>query len=285
MASGAIDIQRWGQALFAACRQGQAGAVASLLAQVEELEPLVDGEDPIQDAPPSGARRAARAALGVAVKGDHAQCAKALVLALSTRDGFVWRAALPQAAASGSRECVKLLTAKARENGIFAPSLALEHATCVGDAECVKMLAAARDPADKSADALKLAARDGLTECVEALLPVSEAADSGALTRAVWEGHADCASLLIGPSSDKERAQALQLAAQHGIGECALMLAQAMEASAGAIQRLAMAGWIAKRHGHDALAGEMEQRAQAMEQKLSLESHTPTPGPTPSRRL
>lgn len=112
----------------------------------------------------------------------------------------------------------------------YGKSVALRIAAEQGHSECVEVLIPVSDPMAKDSLALRVAACYGHAECVKLLIPVSapKANDSNALHLAARSGQVDCVRLLL-PVSDPKvlNCNPLRLAASNGHVECFLLLMQA----------------------------------------------------------
>lgn len=96
-----------------------------------------------------------------------------------------------------------------------------------GDIAKVQRLILTSEPAYNDSQALRVAARCGLVECLIALIPFSDpkANDSHALRLAAQYGHAACVQILIPISDPKAReSRALQFASEYGHIECMNLL-------------------------------------------------------------
>lgn len=78
-------------------------------------------------------------------------------------------------------------------------SAALRAAAAQGHSACVQLLIKHSNPYDRKSEALGVAAANGFTECVKLLVPVSDprANSYKSLIDALYNGHTECVKLLV----------------------------------------------------------------------------------------
>ena len=127
----------------------------------------------------------------------------------------------------GDAEQLSSLITQCKKKSMAVMNEALRIASKNGHTECVKILIDVSTPKTSSSYALRLASENGHTECVKLLISVSEprSNNSEALRWASLNGHAECVKLLISVSEpDDDNSHALVCAAQNGHVECVRLL-------------------------------------------------------------
>jgi len=119
------------------------------------------------------------------------------------------------------------------------------EASKTGNSEEVRRLIPISDPKAQDSDALRLAAKNGHTECARLLIKVSSAFGM-ALCWAAHNGHADCVELLISVPEPIDGLKALLWAAERGHAECVKLLIPISDPK----KYYSRALQLAVRHGH-----------------------------------